>query len=123
MPPQMVDHIREGTGRVIIGASRAEESSYESVKYGHGLFTYYLLQALKERKDAPMDKIYEYVTAHVTQDASANGWKQHPFFSASDGQSSVVLGIAASPLAWLWRGYRQLWGRVFNLPPIVNRPA
>ena len=123
MPPQMVDHIREGTGRVIIGASRAEESSYESVKYGHGLFTYYLLQALKERKDAPMDKIYEYVTAHVTQDASANGWKQHPFFSASDGQSSVVLGIAASPLAWLWRGYRQLWGRLFNLPPIVNRPA
>jgi hypothetical protein len=78
---------------------------------------------LKERKDAPMDKIYEYVTEHVTQDASANGWKQHPFFSASDGQSSVVLGIAASPLAWLWRGYRQLWGRLFNLPPIVNRPA
>jgi hypothetical protein len=98
MPPQMVDHIREGTGRVIIGASRAEESSYESAKYGHGLFTYYLLQALKESKDAPMDKIYEYVTAHVTQDALANGWKQHPFFSASDGQSSVVLGIAPAGL-------------------------
>jgi len=104
MPPQMLDHIREGTGRVIIGASQAEESSFESAKYGHGLFTYYLLQGLREQKDAPVEKIYEYVRAHVTQDAAANGWKQHPFLSASDGQSSVVLGIAATPLAWLWPG-------------------
>jgi hypothetical protein len=104
MPPRMVDHIREGTGRVIIGASRAEESSYESAKYGHGLFTYYLLQALKEQKDSPMDRIYEYVTQRVTQDASVNGWKQHPFLSASDGESSVVLGIAPTPLAQALRG-------------------
>ena len=55
-----------------------------------------------------MDKIFEYVTAHVTQDASANGWKQHPFLSASDGQSSVVLGIAPSPLATLWRNVSKL---------------
>jgi hypothetical protein len=103
MPPQMLDHIREGTGRVIIGASQAEESSFESPKYGHGLFTYYLLQGLRAQKDASMDKIYEYVSAHVTQDAAANGWKQHPFLSLSDGQSPVVLGIAPSPLAWLRR--------------------
>jgi hypothetical protein len=94
MPPQMLDHIREGTGRVIFGASQAEESSYESPKYGHGLFTYHLLDALKANKDAPMEKIYEVVNARVSQEATANGWKQHPFFSASDGQSSVVLGIA-----------------------------
>jgi hypothetical protein len=105
MPAQMLDHIREGTGRVIFGASQAEESSFESAKYGHGLFTYYLLQGLKERKDSPMEQVSEYVSAHVTQDAAANGWKQHPFFSASDGQSSVVLGIAATPLAWMWSGF------------------
>jgi len=110
MPPQMLDHIREGTGRVIIGASQAEESSFESAKYGHGLFTYYLLQGLREQKDAPIEKIYEYVRAHVTQDAAANGWKQHPFLSASDGQSSVVLGIAATPLAWIWRGVSVMAG-------------
>jgi hypothetical protein len=112
MPPQMLDHIREGTGRVIIGASQAEESSFESAKYGHGLFTYYLLQGLRERKDAPVEKIYQYVRAHVTQDAAANGWKQHPFLSASDGQSSVVLSIAATPLAWL-----------FDCGPIIKRPG
>ncbi len=91
--PQMVDHIREGTGRVMMGASQAEESSYESPKYGHGLFTYYLLQGMKERKDAPIDKIFEYVKAHVEQDAAANGWKQHPFFSASDAAAPLVLGF------------------------------
>jgi Caspase domain len=101
MPPQMQDRIREGTGRVIMGASQSEESSFESPKYGHGLFTYYLLQGLKDQKDAPLEKIYAYVSAHVTQDAAANGWKQHPFLSVSEGQSPVVLGIAASPLAWL----------------------
>jgi uncharacterized caspase-like protein len=96
MPPQMLDHIREGTGRVIMGASQAEESSFESPKYGHGLFTYYLLQGLRAQKDAPMEKIYDYVKERVTQDAASNGWKQHPFLSLSDGQSPVVLGIAAS---------------------------
>ncbi len=91
--PQMVDRIREGTGRVVMGASQVEESSYESPKYGHGLFTYYLLQGMKERKDAPIDKIFEYVKAHVEQDAAANGWKQHPFFSASDAAVPLVLGF------------------------------
>jgi hypothetical protein len=126
MPPQMLDHIREGTGRVIIGASQAEESSFESAKYGHGLFTYYLLQGLKAQKDAPVEKIYDYVRERVTQDAAANGWKQHPFLSVSDGQSSVVLGIAATPLAWLWRGVSvvaagPIGGRRAERP-IDNRP-
>jgi hypothetical protein len=93
LSPQMVDHIREGTGRVILGASQVEESSYESPKYGHGLFTYYLLEGLRAQKDAPIDKVFDYVKAHVTQDAAANGWKQHPFFSASDAAIPVILGM------------------------------
>lgn len=97
MAPQMVEHIREGTGRVILGASQSEESSYESPKYGHGLFTFHLLDALRVNRNAPMDKIYELVNASVSKDAAANGWKQHPFYSASDGESSIVLGIAPQP--------------------------
>lgn len=57
-----------------------EESSCENPKYGRGLFTYYLLQGMKERKDAPIYKIFKYVTLHVELDAAANGWKRHPFF-------------------------------------------
>jgi hypothetical protein len=91
--PAMADHIREGTGRVILGASQVEESSYESPKYGHGLFTYYLLEALKAQKASPIDQIFAYVKTHVEQDAAANGWKQHPFFSASDPSAPLVFGF------------------------------
>jgi hypothetical protein len=91
---QMLDHIREGTGRVILGASQVEESSYESPKYGHGLFTYYLLEGLRAQRDAPLDKVFDYVKSHVSQDAAANGWKQHPFFDASETATPVILGMA-----------------------------
>ena len=91
---QTLDHIKEGTGRVILAASRTEESSYELAKYSHGIFTYYLLQALKQQKDATLDKIHQWVTAQVSREAEANGWKQHPVFGASDEESPIVLGIA-----------------------------
>jgi Caspase domain len=94
LSPQTLDHIKEGTGRVILAASRTEESSYELAKYSHGLFTYYLLQGLKQQKDTPLDKLYPWVTVQVAKEAEANGWKQHPVFSASDEVSPVVLGIA-----------------------------
>ena len=97
--PQTLDRIKEGTGRVILAASRTEESSYEMARYSHGLFTYYLLQGLKQQKDAPLDKIFPWITAQVAHDAEANGWKQHPVFSESDGISPVVLGIAPQDAA------------------------
>lgn len=100
--PQMLDRAREGTGRAIMAASRVDESSYEQTRYGHGLFTYYLLQALKQQTDAPLDKIYEWVDAHVSQDAAANHWQQHPVFSASDAASVIVIGTPPlNPTAWL----------------------
>lgn len=85
----MVDHMREGTGRVVMGASQVEESSYESPKYAHGLFTYYLLQGMKAKKDSPVEQIFDYVKTHVEQDAAANGWKQHPFLSATDAAALI----------------------------------
>lgn len=91
--PRMLNTIREGTGRVILGASQAEESSYESPKYGHGLFTYYLLEGLKAKKDSPIDQVFNYVKSHVEQDAAANGWKQHPIMSASDAGNSLMFGF------------------------------
>jgi hypothetical protein len=89
---QTLDRIREGTGRAIIAASQVDESSYEQARYGHGLFTYYLLQGLREQKDAPLDKLYAWVKDHVAQDAERNHWKQHPVFSASDTESDIVIG-------------------------------
>jgi hypothetical protein len=78
---------------VVLGASQVEESSYESPKYGHGLFTYYLLEGLRAQKDAPIDKVFDYVKLHVTEDAAANGWKQHPFLEVSSAGTPVILGM------------------------------
>jgi len=103
--PQTLDRIKEGTGRVILAASRTEESSYELAKYSHGLFTYYLIEGLKRQKDASLDKIYQWVTAQVTREAETNGWKQHPVFDASDEASPIVLGIAPlDATGWLRPG-------------------
>jgi len=100
--PQMLDRIREGTGRAIVAASQVNESSYEHSRYGHGLFTYYLIEALKQQKDAPIDKIYAWVKEHVSQDADANHWKQHPVLSVSDSESAIVIGTPPlNPTAWL----------------------
>jgi len=99
---QTLDRIKEGTGRAILAASRTEESSYELAKYSHGLFTYYLLQGLKQQKDVPLDKLYTWVAAQVASEAGANGWKQHPVFGSSDEFSPIVLGIAPlDPVGWL----------------------
>jgi uncharacterized caspase-like protein len=37
----------EGTGRVVLMASREEETSIESSELGHGVFTYYFVEALR----------------------------------------------------------------------------
>ncbi|MBV9300966.1 MAG: caspase family protein [Acidobacteriaceae bacterium] len=91
---QMLDHIREGTGRAILTASQAEEKSHELASYGHGLFTYHLIHALQQQGGrVSIDAVYQYVRDHVDQDASARGLEQHPVFSRSDEQSAVVIGI------------------------------
>ncbi|HEX3880905.1 MAG TPA: hypothetical protein VHW24_28180 [Bryobacteraceae bacterium] len=41
----------------------------------------------------PIDKIFDYVRAHVEQDAASNGWKQHPFLSASDPSIPLFFGF------------------------------
>jgi len=69
-----------------------DESSSEQARYGLGLFTYYLLQGLQQQKDAPIDKLFDWVKEHVAQDAAQNHWKQHPVFSASDSESAIVIG-------------------------------
>lgn len=98
----MLDRTREGTGRDILAASQVDESSYEQDRYGHGLFTYYLLQGLREQKDAPLETIYARVKERVSQDAERSHWRQHPVFSSSDNVSPIVIGTAPlNPTAWI----------------------
>lgn len=73
-----------GEGRVILTASSAEEAAWENQKVGHGLLTYFFLEALKgveEVVDAgkiSILKLLEYVSRKVKDAASNYGHPQNP---------------------------------------------
>lgn len=73
-----------GEGRLILTASTATEPAWENNKIGHGLLTYYLLEALQgapEVKQAGKISVYqllEYVTQRVIDGAEQLGQSQHP---------------------------------------------
>ncbi|MGH2968266.1 MAG: caspase family protein, partial [Solirubrobacteraceae bacterium] len=66
-----------GDGRLILTASTADQPAWENPRLGHGLLTYYLLQALQgaeEVRSAGKVAVYrllEYVTQRVIDSASA----------------------------------------------------
>jgi uncharacterized caspase-like protein len=92
-----LDRISEGSGRVILAASREDQESLESASLGHGYFTYYVLQGLQRSKGLdPMGKLYLYVRDQVA--AKANQ-KQVPVMSQSDQGDQIVLGVPASTTA------------------------
>jgi len=76
-----LERISQGKGRVIITASDANEVSVEKDELKHGVFTYYLLEALHGKGDLDgdgvitVDEVYRYVWLKVPQ---ATGQEQHP---------------------------------------------
>ena len=92
---KFLDRISSGKGRVIITASNASEISAESDQFGHGVFTYYLLDGLKGRADVnrdgliSVDEVYAYVSAKVP---AATGQDQHPM-KKGDVEGQMFLGI------------------------------
>lgn len=73
-----------GQGRVIFTASAATEPAWEYGRYGHGLLTYFLMEALRgpaELVDAgriPLYRLLDYVTARVRAAAHQIGRAQNP---------------------------------------------
>jgi helicase len=114
-----------GEGRLIITASAATEPAYESSQFGHGFFTYYLIEALKgpaEVVDAgklPVYRLLEYLTRRVIDAARQIGRPQNPslrgridgemswpvfvpgvrYFAAFPERGSVAVGAEVSSLA------------------------
>jgi hypothetical protein len=79
-----LERLTRSKGRAIITASRPAEVSIELPEFGHGLFTYYLLQGLQGAADLNRDgiislqELYEYVEQQVTQKSRSLGGNQHP---------------------------------------------
>lgn len=79
-----LERLTRSKGRAIITASRPAEVSIELPELGHGIFTYYLVQALKGAGDLNRDgivslqELYGYVEEQVTRKSRAVGGNQHP---------------------------------------------
>jgi uncharacterized caspase-like protein len=89
------DRLSQGKGRVIITASDANEVSVEKDDLKHGVFTYYLLEALQGKGDLDgngvitVDEVYRYVSIRVPQ---ATGQEQHPV-KKGEVRGEIILGV------------------------------
>jgi helicase len=73
-----------GNGRIIFTASSATESAWEYVRYGHGLLSYFLIEALRGPSELlnagrlSLYRLLDYVTSRVKAMASQIGQTQNP---------------------------------------------
>jgi len=99
-----LDHIKQGSGRMVFAASGTEQESLESDTLKHGFFTYYLVQALRqEGGSAPLSQIFDYTEKHVSERV-ATEFKQYnmqhnPVMSRSEDDTDFALGQAAGASA------------------------
>jgi helicase len=82
-----------GTGRLILTASTAQQPAWEYARYGHGLLSHHLLEALqgppevREGDRLPVLSVMEYVTRRVSDTAAGYGGEQEPTIRGSiDGE-------------------------------------
>ena len=89
-----LNRITKGKGRVIISASSANEVSMEKDSLGHGVFTYYMLESLKQG-DIDGDgfittgEIYRYVSDKVPAATNRN---QHPVKKGEEIEGEIIIG-------------------------------
>ena len=73
-----------GDGRVVLTASADDQPAMESVRHGHGLMTFRLMEALqgapevRQGDQVNLYQVIEYVTRHVEADAAQMGRLQTP---------------------------------------------
>lgn len=85
-----------GSGRAILAASQATQQSHETSALGHGLFTYYLLEAMRQDKGLwTLDKIFEYVSTRTAEAASKlkPPQQQEPLLKKDGQAGSLVIGV------------------------------
>ena len=90
-----LDRLTEGRGRIILTASRANELSIEKIDLEHGVFTYYLLEALRGAGDidgnqvVTLSEAYRYVSLMVPDATNQN---QHPVMKLGEFEGQIILG-------------------------------
>ena len=90
----------KGEGRVVITSSNGKQLSLEIEDYGHGVFTYYLIQGLIGKADQDrdgyviLDEIWDYVKRNVNNTARQFGIHQTPII---DGRHSAGILLSKYP--------------------------
>ena len=98
-----LDRLQSRTGMFILAGSTADKASYEANRYGQGLLTYSILEALKGtalREDMYVDvlKMMSYSKERVPIMAEGFGGIQEPVIEAPDGISSFDIGKVTSEI-------------------------
>jgi uncharacterized caspase-like protein len=97
---EMLTHMTDGTGRIVMAASQVDQESLESGELHHGYFTYYLLQALKNGKGStPLSQVFADVEQQVSKSVSARGAHQDPVMNRSSNEADFALRSASPDAA------------------------
>jgi hypothetical protein len=101
---QTLNHIKQGSGRMVFAASGTEQESLESDTLKHGFFTYFLVQALRQKGGStPLSQIFDYTQKHVSQTVATEfrqyNLHQDPVMSRSEDSTDFALGPSAGASA------------------------
>jgi uncharacterized caspase-like protein len=97
---EMLSHMTDGTGRIVMAASQVDQESLESPDLHHGYFTYYLLQALKNGKgQTPLSQVFASVEQQVSKSVAAKGAHQDPVMNRSSADADFSLRSASADTA------------------------
>jgi hypothetical protein len=89
--------MKQGTGRVVLSASQGnvEAIADGALGGGHGLFTYYLMEALKRSHGLePIGTMFSNVQQQVSARARSLRATQVPAMAQSDEGDQIVIGVA-----------------------------
>jgi uncharacterized caspase-like protein len=99
---EMLSHMTDGTGRIVMAASQVDQESLESPDLRHGYFTYYLIQALKNGKGStPLSQVFASVEQQVSKSVAAKGGHQDPVMNRSSADADFALRSASIDAASL----------------------
>jgi uncharacterized caspase-like protein len=93
-----LDSFAKDGARVVMSASRAEQSSWESDRLQHGYFTYFLLEALRQSQgQTPLGQIFETVRDHTAAAVHKDhpNAEQTPTIQENSDGAAIVLGALA----------------------------
>lgn len=97
VPKDTLELMKQGTGRVVLSASQGDEEAIadKTLGGGHGLFTYYLMEALKRsHRLEPVGTMFSRVQQQVSARARSLRTTQVPAMAQSDQGDQIVIGVA-----------------------------